>query len=369
MHKRVWVLSALVLVTSLLLAGCGQKITAEQIVAKMRETAASTADAHAVVKVDMNAMGVDLSVTAEVWEKSPNSVRAEVVDASEPDLKGTILATDGQQVWLYDPAKNRVEVGAAGDMDMPLPQELLSSMQGMIQQVLDASNVELVGEESVAGHDTYKLTFSPKEGSNQQIFPGNGVATVWVDQERWITLKATYEASSLGQGTIEVLSYELNPGVPDSRFHLEISEGTEVIEVEAEEPVPLTLDEAESQATADGYSLLVPVYVPEGAKLIEVFKTGGTIILRYDHSQQVSFTVIQGLTALPGEQLPHLSALGESKLPVESAVTTVRGQEATVIADKAGGNTLLYWTENGATLAVAGHISLEEAVKVAESLQ
>jgi len=350
-------------VVTLLLAGCGQRITAEQIVAKMRETAESTVDAHAVVKVDMNAMGVDMSVTAEVWEKSPNSVRAEVIDASRTELKGMTLVTDGRQAWFYDPAHNTVTVGAAGEMDMPLPQELLTSMQGVIQQVLDASHVELVGEESAAGHDAYKLTFSPKEGSDQQIFPGNGVATVWVDKERWITLKATYEASSLGQGTIEVLSYELNPGVPDSRFHLEIPEGAEVVEVQAEKPVPLTLDEAKSQTAAEGYSLLVPSYVPEGATLIEVFKTGGAIILRYDHSPLVAFTVMQGYELPEGNELSHLSLLGES------TETKVRSQQATVIADKEGGNTFLYWTENGVSMAVAGRISLEEAIKVAESLQ
>jgi outer membrane lipoprotein-sorting protein len=363
MHKRVLVLSSLVLVLSLVLAGCGQRITAEQIVAKMRETAQSTVDAHAVVKVDVNAMGIDLSATAEMWEKSPNSVYAEVIDASRPEFKGMTLVTDGQQAWFYDPARNQVEVGAAGKMELPLPQEMLTSMQGVIQQVLDASNVQLAGEESVAGHDAYKLTFSPKEGSNQQLFPGNGIATVWVDQERWITLKATYEASSLGQGTIEILSYELNPGVPDTRFHLEIPEGAEVVDVHAEQPLPLTLDEARTQAAAEGYSLLVPGYVPAGATLIEVFKTGGTIILRYDHSPQVSFTVMQGYELPEGYELSHLSLLGEPK------ETTVRGQQATVIAEEASGNTFVYWTENGAAIAVAGSISLEEAIKVAESLQ
>ena len=363
MHKRILILSTLLLALAMLLSGCGQKVTAEQIVTKMRETAASTVDAHAVVKVDMNAMGMVLSATAEIWEKSPNSVYAEVIDASQAELKGMTLATDGQQAWLYDPAHNTVQVGNAGELDMPLPQEMLTSMQGVIQQVLDASSVELVGEEQVAGHDTYKLTFSPKEGSDQQFFPGNGTATLWVDQERWITLKATYEATSLGQGTIEVLDYELNPGVPDTRFHFEIPEGATVKEVEAEQPVALTLDEAKNQAAAAGYTLLVPAYVPQGATLLEVFQTGDAIILRYDHSPQASFTVMQGYTASQGSELPHLSQSGVSK------TTIIRGQEATSIVDEAGGNTVLYWTENGVTVAVAGHISLDEATKVAESLQ
>jgi len=362
MHKRALLLSSLVLVMSLVLVGCGQKLTAGQIVDKMRETAESTVDAHAVVKVDMDVSGTALSATAELWEKSPNSVYAEVIDASHLELMGMTLVTDGQQAWFYDPGHNTVEVGAAGEMDLPLPQEMLSSMQGVIQQVLDASDVQLVGEEAVAGHDTYKLTFSAKEGSDLKLFPGNGIATVWVDKDRWITLKATYEASSLGHGTIEVLSYELNPGVPDTRFHLEIPEGAQVIEVHAEEPVALTLDEARAEAAAAGHSLLVPGYVPEGVTLIEVFKTGDAIILRYDHSPQTSFTVMQGYTVAQGNELSHLSLLGESK------VMTVRGQEATGIVDEAGGNSILFWTEDGTAMALAGRISLEEATKVAESL-
>ena len=48
---------------------------------------------------------------------------------------------------------------------------------------------------------------------------------------------------------------------------------------------------------------------------------------------------------------------------------TVRGQSATVISDEAVGNTFLYWTEDGVTVTIAGHIGLEEALQVAESLK
>ncbi|MFN2243267.1 MAG: DUF4367 domain-containing protein, partial [Anaerolineae bacterium] len=34
-----------------------------------------------------------------------------------------------------------------------------------------------------------------------------------------------------------------------------------------------------------------------------------------------------------------------------------------------GGNTFLYWTENDITVTIAGRISLEEALQVAESLE
>jgi outer membrane lipoprotein-sorting protein len=344
----------LLLALSLVLAGCGQKMTAEEIVAKMQETVESTQDAHAVVSVDVNAQGIEMSVTAEVWEQSPNKIRAEVLRASEDRLVGVTIVNDGQQGWYYEPSRNRVMVGAASEMETPLPQEMLGGLQEVIQEVLDATDVELVGQEEVAGRQAYKLVASPKEGSGEELLPGNGTATLWVDKEQWIVLKATYEASAFGQGSMEVQSFELNPGLPDGLFAFEIPEGTTVVDVEAQQLVPVTLDEARAQAS---YPLLVPDYVPQGATLIEVLKAGDSIVLRYNHSTQVSFTIIQG---------PELSG----PPPVgQSQDLTVRGQSATAITDEAGGNTFLYWTGDGVTVTVAGHISLDEALRVAESLQ
>ena len=354
MKQRIWIAVSLCLLLSLALAGCGKPMTAEEIVAKIQETVESTKDAHALVAVDVNAQGLLMSATAEVWEKSPDKVRAVVLDASQSDLVGTTVVSDGQQAWYYEPSRNRVLVGAAGDMDTPLPQELLSGLQEIVQAVLATSDVELVGEEEVAGLPAYKLTASPKEEAAPGVFPGNGTATLWVDKERWIVLKATYEAGSFGQGTMEVRSFELNPGLSEDLFTFVVPEGAAVVDAGAQEPVPMTL--AEAQAAA-GFRLLEPTYVPAGATLVEVLKAGDSFVLRYDHSTQIAFTVVQG------PELAGLPSLGQSQ------DVTVRGQSATVFTDEAGGNTFLYWTENGVTVTVAGHISLAEALQVAESLE
>jgi outer membrane lipoprotein-sorting protein len=354
MRRKVVVVFGLFLLLSLVLAGCESKITAEEIVAKMQETVENTDDAHAVVTVNVNVQGIEMSVTAEVWEKMPHKFRAEVIEASQSELAGMTLVSDGQQTWYYDPARNRVMVGSMGEVETPLPQEMFSSLQEVIQEMLDDSNIELVGEEAVAGYEAYKLTLSPKEDADSEFYPGDGTATLWVDKEQWIVLKATYEADTLGQGDMEVQSFELNPGLADDLFHFEVPEGVEVIDVEAQQPQPLTLDEAMAQAD---FPLLVPDYVPESATLIEVFKVTDSFVLRYDHSPQVSFTIVQG------PELTSPPPLGESQ------AITVRGQSATVITDEAGGNTFVYWTENGVTVTVAGHISLDEALMVAESLE
>jgi outer membrane lipoprotein-sorting protein len=354
MKGKFWIVFGLLLVLSLAAAGCGQKITAEEIVAKMQETVDQTQDAHAVVSVTVNAQGMEGSIRAEVWEKSPNKVLAKVLEASEANLVGATIVNDGQKGWYYEPSRNLVMVGPAGEIETSLPQEALFELQEAIQTVLDATNVELSGEEEVAGRQAYKLIATPKEDAEQELFPGNGTATLWVDKEQWIVLKAVYEASSFGQGSMEIQSFELNPGLEDALFTFEVPDGAKVVDVEAQKPVPMTLDEAKAQAT---FSLLVPAYVPADATLIEVFRVGESFVLRYDHSTEVSFTIVQG------PELTGPPPVGQSKN------VTVRGQGATAITDEAGGNTFLYWTENGITITVAGHISLGEALQVAESLQ
>lgn len=354
MNRRILALGGLFLALGLMLAGCGNAITAEEIVAKMEETIENTDNAHAVIQANVDAQGMAMAVTAEVWEKMPNKVRAEVRNSSEPRFAGMVMVSDGQQAWLYEPAKNRVTVGATGEMDMPLPQEMLGSLQETIQEVLDVSDVDLAGEEAVAGREAYKLTLSPREDAGQEVFPGNGTATIWVDKEQWIVLKATYEASAFGMGSMEVQSFELNPGVPDDIFDFQAPEGATLVDAEAQKPVPMALDEAIAQAD---FPLMVPETVPGNATLIEVFRAGELFVLRYNHSTEVSFTVVQG------PELVGPPPLGQSQ------DITVRGQSATIVSDEAGGNTFLYWTENGVTVTVAGHISEQEAVQVAESLK
>ena len=68
-------------------------------------------------------------------------------------------------------------------------------------------------------------------------------------------LKATFEATGVGQGSMEVQSFELNPGLADDLFTFQVPEGARVVEMQAQEPVPLSLEEARAAAE---FPLLVP---------------------------------------------------------------------------------------------------------------
>lgn len=352
MNRRWLVLLGVLVVIALLVGACQNQPTAEEIVARMREVEASIQDAHGVLEFAVRGLDEDQEMVIEVWEKKPNKTRVETLESSDPELAGAVVVGDGQQVWMYLPAENQVMVSEVGSDEPSSPRDMIQFMEEMIERMLDASEVKLVGEEDVAGAATYKLELSRKEGE-EAVLPVDAKVTLWVDQERWVVLRAHLVSDLVGEASMRVRSFELNTGLADDLFQFEIPEGAHVTNVESSQPVPLTLDEAKAQADF----LLVPSYVPEGATLINVFSVEGAYVLHYDHST-TSFTIMQGWSPAEGE------------IPTgQTREVTVRGQAATLITDAAMGNSFLTWVENGVTITIAGRVSQDEILKVAESLQ
>jgi outer membrane lipoprotein-sorting protein len=352
MNKRWFIGLSVLIAISLLLGGCQRKPAAQEIVAKLQEVEASTEDAHAILEFSAKGQGTGEDLVVEVWEKRPNKFRAEVLEANDSELVGATSVTDGQQFWMYEPDKNEVVVGEVGPDEPSSFRWVIRDMEDMIQQALDATDVKLVGEEDVASVATYKLELAPREG-DETFLPAGSKATLWVDQERWVVLQAHFSGGVAGEGRMRVRSFELNTGIADDRFQFQIPEGAKVTKAEDKQAKHLTLDEARAQAD---FTLLVPTYVPEGVTLIDVLTVGEAFILYYDHST-TSFSLIQGLSD------------GVREAPAgQKTEATVRGQTANLIADSLG-NHFLTWVEDGVTITIAGHISQDEILKVAESLQ
>ena len=357
MRRQLYLGFAVLLVSALLLSACQSGPTAEEIVARMKEVQASAEDAHAIVDFSVSAQTMEMDFTVEMWEKSPNKFRLEVLEDSEARFAGAVSVTDGNQVWMYDPGENEVVTGPVGEfgVDEPLdPRQVIELMQGMIDQVLDHSDVELDGEEKLDGVPTYRLMFTPKEGEESNLpMPLRGDATLWVEQDSWVALQAHFEGSAVGDGWMRVRSYEFDGGVPDERFQFEVPEGAIVRTIEEVQPTPMTLDEALADAA---FSLRAPTYVPEDATLIDVFKIDGAYVFRYDHSA-ISFTIVQGTSEIAG-QLPA----------GETSEVSVQGEVGSLVTDGLG-HAFLSWSEEEVTITIAGQVSQEEILKIANSLQ
>lgn len=335
----------------LTLGGCAKKPTAQEIVAQIQEVIAATDDAHAVVEATANVQGESVTAVAEVWQAKPKKGRVEVLETDRAEFKGIVGVSDGETFWFYSPAKNTVAIADAGEEAMDL-QTFIQNMDQVIQEVLDESDVEMLGEETIAGAETYKLQLTPKDGEERR-WPVEGTVTLWVDQEQWMVLKAHLVAPNIGEGTVEVRSFELNPGLAADVFTFQTPEGAEVIRVAEQEPQHLTLDEARAQA---GFDLLMPAYRAEEMTLVDVLLVKGAFLLVYD-LDGASLTVAQS-------QQP----LAPGPLGVEEAAT-VRGVEAVLVTDGVTDSRFVAWQENGRYYYVLGRVDREEILKIAESLE
>jgi len=183
--------------------------------------------------------------------------------------------------------------------------------------------------------------------------PDGGQALLWISKEYWVPLKVEYTSQTLGKGTLAARSLELNTGLSDGIFLFEVPAGAKITQTGGAESQALTLDEARARAE---FPLLVPAYLPEGVALVNVFQLGEAIALYYNGF--VPFSIVQSRSEAIA-QVPQTGAAQKIAL---------RGTEATLIADEAQGGIFLAWSENGVSVSIAGAISVEEALRVAESL-
>jgi outer membrane lipoprotein-sorting protein len=369
--KRLLVLLVAILalgVSGLALAAFNGDPTPEEILTRAVETLDAAQDGHAMLSIEADIHDKSGWATLEVWGKKPLEgdpdghprFRVEVQETSEAEAQGAVAVSDGEQFWLYVPARKTVWTGAVEEMrdveemrayDGELP---FDSPQTFVDWLLQVSEVTLLGTEEMEGHEVYRLQFVPRSEELPEVTAAGGTGTAWVDRTRWVPLRAILDGGSMGQGQVTAELVELNVGLSDGLFTFQIPDGVEVVPVEDRKPQHLSLAEAEAVV---GFDLLTPSYLPEGATLVDVVRTESTIVLRYE-SARGPFAVSQGTDGRAVESPP---ASGE---PVSLRDTT-----GTLFTNEEGTKALLVWAEDGRTFTVSGAIFGQEAVLVAESLQ
>lgn len=329
-----------------MLLGCGpeESITAGEIMGKVRETWEGAVDTHATWELTLDMGVIQDQLVVEVWRKQPGKLRVEVLEAASIEFRGMTFVSDGTQAWLYNASRREVTIGEPEAVKLPLIQDVIESIDGLIRTA-DAGQVKLLGTEKISAGETYKL---------EMPYPDGGQALVWISKEYWVPLKVEYTSQALGgKGTLIARNLELNTELSDGIFLFQVPADAKVMQTGGAKSQVLTLDEARAQAE---FSLLVPAYLPEGVTLANVFRLGEAIALYYDGF--LPFTILQSRS----EAIAPVPQTGPAQK------ITLRGTEATLIADEAQGGIFLAWAENGVNVSIAGTISVEEALKVAESL-
>ncbi len=366
------------LIGALLLAACGtQPITADEIITRMEAARDTTQDLHATVAIDFTTPDQSGSMLIEAWLKQTGQVdaeghplaaiRAEVREASEAALVGALVVSDGETFWAYSPAEQKAITGTASEMKDRAPSDPVGAtqtIQEVLQQGLDAVDLEVLGEEPIAGKNTWKVKVTPKAETTEELQLDSLIsATMWVDSALAIPLKLDVDAADFGKGTIEVRSIELNTGLGDEIFSFTPPAGTEIVQaadvIDQIGPRPATIEEAR---TAVSFNLLSPSSLPAGLALVDLRIIGTSTVVRNYVGGGLTVSLVQSNERSGDERQP----------PVGSSVQqiVVRGQPATLITggpDQPG--SLLRWVEDGVRYTIAGTLSGEQAIAIAEGLQ
>jgi outer membrane lipoprotein-sorting protein len=428
---------ALLLAMVVAVSGCGlgQQVSAADIIAKMRETMKTTQTVQGVVDLSATInkdgikalagtfMGKDAGGTAQgdwssrlpdtvqttvkMWKQQPDKARIEVVSSTLPGAKGAVLTFDGNLLSAYDPNGNTVYTGSLDKMEK-LPAEVKGMLQNpnaeeTLNKLIDASDIKSSGTEKVAGIDAYKLEITPKADAATRLELPQAFATqagviikdlkvtLWVDKDRWIPLKVTVEHPNIGTLTAATSKLELNQPIDASQFVLQVPAGAKTVDLNAVKaqasPKATTLPAARAEATANGWTLLEPSYVPGSATLVEVLslpqamlkgvKDASGFILNYS-AAGTNFSIVEGKGQFQGmDMMSSLKrAQGAEGMPALGAGTqlkdvSLRGVTAKAFGSADGKWTVLFWQEkeSGLWVAVAGGISLDEATRVAEGLK
>jgi len=371
--RNLWLLAGVViLLAALVSAFVIMQPSAKDILIETLETAKTINDAHGIIGVNVDSPEEKASATVEVWgrheEDGPGAFRLEVLETDRAEAVGGVIVSDGETVWAYSPSQNKVFVGTAEEAKQMMAEkqplngefdredfEHPENTEEAVDKLLEYFEADKTGTETVAGQTAYQLELKPiPEQMPAEYAAVGGLVNLWIDKKRSVLLAATYTGGSMGEINMTALELEINAGVDEGLFSFEIPAGVEVVNFSDLEPKSLTLNEA--AASAD-FEFLTPEAPPEGATLVDVLDVRGAIVQRYALPDGGSFSIAQGQS----DEAPKPST--------EEQAVEVRGAAGSLFVSEDGNRVLLTWSDGGVFFYIAGDITSDQALSIAESLK
>jgi hypothetical protein len=323
--------------------GClERRLTAAEVVRHTQAALDELGACHLVLALDIDTDLIVDSVSLEVWEQDPGSLKVHVLSAVNPQLRGMVFYTDGQESISYSPHANRVMVGPAGRVKMPLVLDLLLKGRTDWIQQADPDAATIVAKEREHGLVIYEVQIPLLTG---------GYARYAVDARQWWIREITYEDQYAGRGQLRVCEMSCSPEFAPGQFALDIPSGVPVTQVPTTDSRRLTMEEAQMVVP---FPLQRPGYLPEGTRFVMAYQLDNNVAMVY--AGEKPFTLVQGSGIGPVPQ--------ERATPV-----ALRGQQALVVADVEREGWVLTWREDGLQFSVAGSLEQSEVIRIAESLE
>ena len=371
--RNIWIVGgAILLLVALASAFVSMQPTAKDILKQTIETSKTIENGHAVVNINVDSPEEKVSATVEIWgvhaEDGPGSFRMEVLETDREEAVGAVIVSDGDTVWAYSPAKNTVFMGTAEEAKavmeekQPMREEFNmdefahpETAEEAVDKLLEYFEISRTGTATVGNAIAYKLELKPIPEQMPAEYPAvGGLLNLWIDQSRSVPLAFSYTGGAIGEVSITTQELEINQGVDETLFTFEIPNGAEVVGFADMKPESLSLDEAAASAE---FELLTPDAVPAGATLVDVLNVKGMLVQQYTLTDGGSFSIAQGKTN------------EEMKPSTEEQTVEVRGVAGSLFVSEENDKVLLTWSEGEVSFYIAGNLTAEQALTIAESLK
>ncbi len=172
--------------------------------------------------------------SADVAFEAPDHLRVSTVMQGD----SISLARNGQQLWIYSPAKHFGVTGAAGiarftarpdkkddtklkPIKLPLPRQQLTLLALLMQ-------TERLPNETVGGLECQVIRLTPRPQATQFLHLPEGAWTLWVRQRDSFPARLAYTEPEGLQVTAEFQSIELQPSWPLDKWELHDAPGDHV---------------------------------------------------------------------------------------------------------------------------------------------
>ncbi|MBP2030232.1 outer membrane lipoprotein-sorting protein [Methanohalophilus levihalophilus] len=372
-------LTLILLITAVLLfsAGCvGEDSTAEQIAEEYEQRQSEIEDYSATVHVTASTATQEMVSVSEIIYKNPGKVRETIKEFSytekEPEQlsadtftffynswqnEGSVVASNGETMWIFDQGQNAVIVGEADPMAIYYGYRVDSFE--LVELLIDENDFTLEGTSSIDGRETYVIHGSPKDDYPIEM-------KAWIDTETWMPLRFEMHGTESSFDTIiEYRDLELNTGIPDSEFEFEIPEGVEVIafdEYVNAAPQGPTIDEAQELIEND---IQVPSYIPEGFEFYsasaDTFSSGSI--------QEITFLRYSNGSAFISIHEQFFENEIGFEIEYEGAEVDINGATGKLKVDEEDGSVSLFWVDGNAMIIISGQIGSDEILKIARSME
>lgn len=372
-NRNIWLIAGIaILLTAVVSAFVIMQPSAKDILVKTLETSKTIENGHAVIDINVDSPQEKVSATVEVWgrheQAGPGAFRLEVQKTDKEEAVGAVIVSDGKTIWAYSPAQGKVFTGtveeakAAMAEKQPMRNELdmdtfkhPENAEEAVGKLLEYFETSRTANEEIANTDAYVIELKPiPEQMPAEYTAIGGLLNLWIDQDRNVPLSAAYTGGSMGEIRATALKLEINQGVDESLFTFEMPGGVEVVRFADMKPESLSLDEAAASAKFD---FLTPETLPVGATLVDVLNVRGAIVQRYTLTDGGSFSIAQG----QADETPKPST--------EAQAVEVRGEAGSLFVSEDGKRVLLTWSEGDVFFYVAGDITADQVLAIAESLK